>query len=168
MVNGNISVPSSVQHSMTDSKTATPQQGVWLLQLIVGLLLCPVQQVFANEPLPTVLFSGYSLGYFAKLVLALVAVLVFFLLFAWALRRSQHIGSHQSADLRIVASMSLGTRERVVVVQAGAQQVLLGITPTHINSLTVLESPLEVAGVQDDPSFRTTLERLLGKSTGSA
>ena len=117
--------------------------------------------------MPGLIISGFSWAYFAKLALALAAVLVFFLLFAWALRRSQLPGRMQSQDLSIVASLSLGTRERLVVVQAGEKQVLLGITPSQINSLTVLDSPLELSNPLEETSFHATFERLLGKQTAS-
>ena len=47
-----------------------------------------------------------------------------------------------SSQLKVVASMMAGTRERVLVVDVGGEQHLLGITSHNINHLAKLDSPL--------------------------
>ena len=44
--------------------------------------------------------------------------------------------------MKIVAAMPLGTRERIVVIEVGGQQLLLGITATQINTLHVFSEPV--------------------------
>ena len=39
--------------------------------------------------------------------------------------------------------MSMGARERIVLVQVGTKQLLLGIAPGQISTLHVLNEPLE-------------------------
>ena len=41
-----------------------------------------------------------------------------------------------------IAWLSLGTRERVVLLQVGDQQLVLGVAPGQIRTLHVLETPL--------------------------
>ena len=47
-----------------------------------------------------------------------------------------------SRQLKIVASLALGQRERVVVVQVGDEQWLLGVTAQQISGLGKLAQPL--------------------------
>lgn len=49
-----------------------------------------------------------------------------------------------NTQLKIISSMPLGTRERIVLIDAGGQQLLLGITPTNINTLHVFADPIVV------------------------
>lgn len=49
-----------------------------------------------------------------------------------------------NSQLKIVSSMPLGTRERIVLIDAGGQQLLLGITPTSINTLHVFSEPIVI------------------------
>jgi flagellar protein FliO/FliZ len=58
---------------------------------------------------------------------------------------------HGSGDLRVVAGLAVGPRERVVLMQVGAQQVLLGVTPGSVRMLLILDEPL---GQQQGPGSR--------------
>ena len=136
------------------------------MQLSLLLYCLPMmasQQALAVESVSPVLVSGFSWSYLSKLFMALISVLLFFVLFAWLMRRYQGVGRSQTEGLSIVASVSLGTRERLVVVQAGETQVLLGITPSQINSLTVLNSPLPTKSETVKESFQSNLEKILHK-----
>lgn len=65
------------------------------------------------------------------------------LVLGWILRRLRGaalLGG--SKQLKIVASLTLGQRERVVVVQVGEEQWLLGVTAQQISGLGKLEQPL--------------------------
>lgn len=81
-----------------------------------------------------------------KLALALLFVLFVFWAFARLMRQLQGPRGNVHGDLSIVASLSLGQRERVVVVQAGESQLLLGVTASQVNTLHVLDSPLRGSG----------------------
>ncbi|MEG3767508.1 flagellar biosynthetic protein FliO [Alteromonas sp. 14N.309.X.WAT.G.H12] len=73
------------------------------------------------------------------LSLLLVVAIIFSL--AWLMRRFNvtHAGSGQ---LKVVASMVAGTRERIMVIQVGEEQHLVGVTAQNINHLAKLDVPL--------------------------
>ena len=48
-----------------------------------------------------------------------------------------------SGQLKVIASLSAGARERVMVLQVGDEQHLIGVTAQNINHLSKLEQPLE-------------------------
>ena len=61
----------------------------------------------------------------------------------WLLRRLRSanlLGGHR--QLKVVATLNVGQKERVVVVQVGAQQYLLGVTGEQVNCLDKLAQPL--------------------------
>ncbi|WP_375058518.1 flagellar biosynthetic protein FliO [Zobellella sp. DQSA1] len=47
-----------------------------------------------------------------------------------------------SRQLKVVATLAVGHRERLMVVQVGEEQWLLGVTPQQISGLGKLERPL--------------------------
>lgn len=81
----------------------------------------------------------------ALLPVALSLLVVVALIFAvgYVMRRLNVVG-HGSRQMQVVASLMVGTRERVVVVKVGEEQHLLGITSQNINALGRLDTPLDV------------------------
>lgn len=61
---------------------------------------------------------------------------------SWFVKRFSQGSFTGNSHLKIIATMPLGTRERIVLVDAGGQQLLLGITPTHINTLHAFDTPI--------------------------
>jgi len=80
--------------------------------------------------------------------LSIVLGLLFFCL--WLLRRYGHFSRLPPGQFRVLAAISLGGRERAVLVQAGRRQLVLGVAPGQVRTLCVLEGeeriPVEAAG----------------------
>ena len=72
--------------------------------------------------------------------LALVVILIFAL--AWAVRRFGNVSSNGRGALRVIGALSMGARERVVLIEAGDKQILLGVAPGRVQTLHVLEEPI--------------------------
>jgi flagellar protein FliO/FliZ len=66
------------------------------------------------------------------------------------------------AWLRILGGLSMGSRERVVLIQVGETQLLLGVAPGRVQTLHVLEQSLQPPSVVGS-GFADHLGRLLGK-----
>jgi flagellar protein FliO/FliZ len=63
-----------------------------------------------------------------------------------------------------VGSRALGPRDRLVLVQVGEEQILLGLTPGRITPLHVLKHPVGVAQTEAaTPEFAQRLMELMGK-----
>ncbi|MBC3345723.1 flagellar biosynthetic protein FliO [Pseudomonas sp. SWRI196] len=125
--------------------------------------------VLAAEPVATVAAapaagSGIA-GQLAQLVLGLLLVLGLIFFLAWLLRRVQQAGpAGKGQVIDIVGSRALGPRDRLVLVQVGNEQILLGLSPGTITALHVLKEPVQVpATEQATPEFAQRLMELLGK-----
>lgn len=102
------------------------------MRIFLLLLLLP-SAVFAEGP--EINWNSWALS--SLTVIGAILVL------GWILRRLRGaalLGG--SKQLKIVASLTLGQRERVVVVQVGEEQWLLGVTAQQISGLGKLEQPL--------------------------
>ncbi|QIB04377.1 flagellar biosynthetic protein FliO [Pseudomonas fluorescens] len=108
--------------------------------------------------------SGVA-GQLAQLVLGLLLVLGLIFFLAWMLRRVQQAGpAGKGQVIDIIGSRALGPRDRLVLVQVGSEQILLGLSPGTITALHVLKEPVQVPSAeQASPEFAQRLMELLGK-----
>lgn len=83
-----------------------------------------------------------------QVTLGLFVVLIVIAGAAWFARRFGHFNMAAKGNLRIVGGLSLGSRERIVLMQVGEQQILVGVAPGRINTLHVLETPIKL----DEPT----------------
>lgn len=103
-----------------------------------------------------------------KLAIALLIVLLVFYVFARVMRHLQGTQGGIHSGLKIVGALSLGQREKVVVVQAGDKQLVLGVTSTQVNTLHVLEKPLTASGATAEfGDFRQKLNVALKRQVAS-
>ncbi|HDS1734486.1 MULTISPECIES: flagellar biosynthetic protein FliO [Pseudomonas] len=104
-------------------------------------------------------------GQLTQMVLGLLLVvgLIFFL--AWLLRRMQGAAPRGGQVIEIVGSRAIGPRDRLLLVQVGKEQILIGHTPGSIEALHVLAEPVEVpSGARPAaPEFAQRLLELMGK-----
>lgn len=73
-------------------------------------------------------------------------VLVIFLIIgsAWLFRRYGRINSAANGELKIVSGLSVGQRERILLVEMGGIRLLLGVAPGHVQTLHVLDGEFPV------------------------
>lgn len=104
-------------------------------------------------------------------VFALILVVSLILGLCWLARRMPGFGRVAGGNaLRVVASLALGPRERVVVVEVGGTQLLLGVGQGGMRHLHTLAEPLPTAQVsQGNPGLQnlaTPFAQLLQKHLG--
>lgn len=75
-----------------------------------------------------------------RMMLSLIAVLAVLGGCLWLLRRFKG-GAMQGGLIQIVGGLSLGPKERVVLLRVGEEEILVGVSPTGMRSLHVLEKP---------------------------
>lgn len=89
--------------------------------------------------------GAVSLTGVLQMITGLVAVLALIFAGAWALKRFGRVQGLAHEQLRLVGGISLGQRERIVIVQAGSDRLLIGVAPGCIRTLHVLEPAQEPA-----------------------
>jgi len=123
-----------------------------LVSVLVGL--APAVAAAAESP-------GPGTAELAKLVVGLAVVIVGVLILARVLARMHGVRGAGHGDLRIVAAVPVGQKERIVLMQVGGRQLLLGVTPAHISRLHELEAPLSST---DEAGVGITASSWLGKA----
>jgi flagellar protein FliO/FliZ len=107
-------------------------------------------------------------GGLAQVTLALLVVLVAVFAVAWVVRRMRGFGNRVGGAIEVIADIPLGAKERAVLLKVGQKQILVGVAPGRVNTLHVLEEPLDLAkpstGPTDSrPTFKSLMLRSLGK-----
>ena len=106
--------------------------------------LLPVAIAAANKAAPVGQHAVQPPGMFGAL-LTLLLVLGLIVGLGWLLKRLPGSRFRQAEGLKVVASLTLGAKERVAVVEVNGQQLLLGITAGGISTLYQLPEPLPQA-----------------------
>lgn len=71
--------------------------------------------------------------------LGLILVAIFALV--WVLRRSGAVARGRGGKMQVIDVLSLGQKERLVLVAVGGQQLVLGVAPGRVESVHVLDAP---------------------------
>ncbi|MBC3304456.1 flagellar protein FliO/FliZ [Pseudomonas cedrina] len=136
-------------------------------RLLVALLVALPLDAWAAEPVAQAAAApavGSVGGQLTQLVLGLLLVVGLIFALAWLMRRVQSAGAGNGQVIEMIGSRALGPRDRLVLVQVGEEQILLGITPGRITPLHVLKTPVDVAETKAaTPEFAQRLMELLGK-----
>ncbi|AYF85907.1 MULTISPECIES: flagellar biosynthetic protein FliO [unclassified Pseudomonas] len=139
--------------------------------LLAGLSLLPISGIAAETAVTTPASataatqagSGMA-AQLGQLAIGLLLVVGLIFLLAWLLRRVQQLGPRGGQVIKLVASQALGPRDRLVLVQVGGEQILLGISAGRITPLHVLKEPVQQADAEAaSPEFAQRLMELLGK-----
>jgi flagellar protein FliO/FliZ len=106
--------------------------------------------------------SPVSTSTLVETLFGLLFVLASIALVAWLLRRSTHFTSSANGQLKVLGGLSLGPRERAVLMQVGDKQILVGVTPHQVQTLHVLDDPIiETAKTDKSERFSSRLQQIL-------
>jgi flagellar protein FliO/FliZ len=121
-----------------------------------------------NEPATAV-----GAGGLAQVTLSLLLVLAAVFAAAWVVRRLRGFGKFNTGALHVITEIAVGTKERVVLIQVGNQQLLIGVAPGRVSTLHVLSEPVSTqmntgtavstgGAVPPSHDFKAILKRSLG------
>ena len=106
----------------------------WLL-----LLWFPGSEAMSGTDIPKQTARTVASGDIAVWGIGLLIVLSVFFLCVWGVRKLSGLTVNGSEKMRVVGGLSLGLREKVILLQVGRKQLILGVTPGRIETLHVLE-----------------------------
>jgi flagellar protein FliO/FliZ len=117
--------------------------------------------------------GGPSAGSLLQTILALAFVLALLAGLAWFMKRFGPKAAGGTANLRIVGSLNLGGRERLMVVEVGNQWIVVGASPGRVNALATMpkqegaEQSATLAGhMPTASSFGEWLKQTIDKRNG--
>jgi len=129
-------------------------------------LLIPFQVFSAEENLvSSIKTDPMSGGYLVQLILGLVVVIICIVALAWVAKRVNRLQSSTDGYLKVLGGLNMSARERVVLLQVGEKQLLVGVSPGRINTLYVLNEPVsDIDKTSNAGSFSEKLSTMLNDS----
>ncbi|HEV7778734.1 MAG TPA: flagellar biosynthetic protein FliO [Luteibacter sp.] len=113
-----------------------------LVVLAGGFVSCAC--VAAPVPTPVDVNTGAEL---LRVVLSLLGVVALIFVVGWLSRRAQGRIRPGGRRIRCLESMPVGVKERVMLLEVGGTQLLVGASPSGLRTLHVLATPI----VDDTP-----------------
>ena len=114
-----------------------------------------------------------SAGSLLQTIFALVFVLALLIGLAWFMKRYGPKTLGGNSKMRVVSSLNLGGRERIVLVEVADQWIVVGASPGRINALATLPrqegEPPQLAAAQHGPAaanFSEWLKQTIEKRNG--
>ncbi len=124
-----------------------------ILLLLTGPALADgAPQSLATGGLPTSDLTAAAI----RMVLGLAVVLALLGATAWVSRRFRVGAGLRGGLIEVVSGLSLGARERVVLIRVGGDQVLVGVSPSGMRTLHVLNQP---PAASPTPEFANYMDR---------
>ena len=111
----------------------------------------------ADKTIPSLANEPIGVGNYLQMFLGLFLIVALIFGMAWLMRRMGNVGGMATENLKVLGGVSVGQREKIVIVQAGETQLLVGVTPGQIRTLHVMDEPIA-----------TNLNQKTGSSTGFA
>ncbi|MGY3570363.1 flagellar biosynthetic protein FliO [Vibrio sp. SCSIO 43135] len=124
---------------------------------VLWLVLMPSSALAANPA--SQLDLATTLG-------SLLFVIAFILFLAWLLKRMRVPTLMNQKGLSVVRQLPVGTKERIMIVQAGEEQFLVGVTAQSIQLISKLDNPISQEDAETVP-FSNQLAQLLKKNGAS-
>ena len=113
--------------------------------------------------------SGSSAGGIGQVTVALLLVLAVVFALAFALKKMRSVGGGGANGIEVLAQVSLGAKERAVLIRVEGTRLLLGVATGQVNLLQVLPAapaaPEAITPATDTsrPSFGQLLRKSLGR-----
>ena len=134
--------------------------------VLLTLMTAPaLAQDAAPAVSPSSLFTGDYLlqvvGSFVVVILLLIGVLVL-------LRRFNGVSSQMNGSMRVISSVGVGQRERVVLLQVGEEQILVGVGPGNVRKIHAFDEPVVEPAASSTPNFSDVWKVAMGKSEATS
>lgn len=105
-------------------------------------------------------------GNFFQVLLGLIVVLALMAAAAWSLKKFGVTNLAGNAPVKIVGGVSVGNRERVVVIEVADQWIVVGVAPGQVNALSTMprqENAATAAAAPAAKNFSAWLKQTVDK-----
>lgn len=97
----------------------------------------------------------------AMVIFTFLGIILFILALGWAAKRFGGLSAMGVRDMKVVAALPLGSREKVAIIDVKGQQILIGITPQNINHIHTFDQPVVNVSDKVQSDFAQKLSHIL-------
>jgi flagellar protein FliO/FliZ len=110
-----------------------------------------------------------SAGSFFQVLLGLIFVLALMAAAAWSLKKFGVAKLAGNAAVKIIGGVSVGSRERVMLIEVGDQWIVIGVAPGQVTALSTMPKQEIVPAMDVTPlakNFSSWLKQTIDKRNG--
>ena len=96
-----------------------------------------------------------------EVTIALLGILALIYGVAWLLKRNRGLLPSAGIPMKTLGMLPMGVKEKVVLVEVGGKQILLGMTASSINTLATFDEPIVSAHSSEETPFAQKLKSFL-------
>ena len=96
-----------------------------------------------DKAIPSLTNEPIGVGNYIQMFFGLFLVVAIIFGMAWLMRRLGSVNGTAEGNLKVLGGVSVGQRERVVLIQAGKTQLLIGVAPNMVRTLHVMDELIE-------------------------
>jgi flagellar protein FliO/FliZ len=120
--------------------------------LMMGLFLTdPALAETAVAPIDAAKEGIFTPAYLLQSFVGLIIVIGLILILAMLFRRFGDTAMGAPGNMKVLGGLSVGQRERLVLVQVGDKQILVGVAPGSVQHVMAFDEPLANTQGQDNP-----------------
>lgn len=137
-----------------------------LSSVVFGFILSTnIMAVELNKNIPTpILPSGpVDIGSIFQVIAALLLIIILIISLSWLYKKYGNNYSMNNKNLKVISALSLGGKEKVVLLQVGEEQILLGISPGFVRKVHCLESLIRNDTEENNNTFISNLNNEIRK-----
>jgi len=99
-------------------------------------------------------------------VLGLLGIVTFLFALAWLVRRMNPSALMGGQSMKVLSGLSVGPREKIILVDVGGQQILLGVAPGRVSYLKEFPESLTTSGSDNNQGrdFSKKLKHFMNKN----
>ena len=115
----------------------------WLLLSLTSVWIMPAYGQTAadtNAISTNAINTGESI---TQMMLGLLAVIAMIFALIWLLKKVGYQGYHNNQHMKITACLPLSAKEKLMLVEVGQQQLLIGVGPGFVNHIANLDQQLD-------------------------
>jgi len=132
--------------------------GALLASKEVATKATAVQEAVMNAPpLPS------SQDQLIQVTLSLIAVLAVIYAVAWLIKRNRGVQGLSGLPMKTLAVLPMGVKEKIVLIEVGGKQILLGMTAHNINALATFDEPVLVIKEKNTKGFADRLKEIMSQ-----
>lgn len=135
-------------------------RGAWLLAAL--LAVSPAAMADNAGPI-----DPFSPSYIVQLVVSLAVVLGLMFALVWLLKRFGRIDARsRNYPMKVLTQISVGPRERILLLEVGDRQMLVGVTQGGVEPLGWVDPPIDPTAPDAPQGFAQALQYQMGARFG--
>lgn len=132
--------------------------------LLLIVLLAVSTLALADDAGP---IDPFTPSYILKLVVSLAVVLGLMFALAWLLKRFGRIDARsRNYPMKVLTQISVGPRERILLLEVGDRQMLVGVTQGGVEPLGWVDPPIDPIAPDAPQGFAQALQYQMGARFG--